>query len=96
MSDVIEAAVEALKTRIGTGFEDGTAKFVIEREGAIVIDGAGVRAADEAADVTLSASADTFERMLSGALDPASAFMSGKLSVEGDMALAMKLAGALA
>lgn len=96
MSDVIQTAVDALKTRIGDGFDSGTAKFVIEDEGAIVIDGEGVRAGDDEADVTLSASADTFEAILSGDLNPTSAFMSGKLSVDGDMGLAMKLGSALA
>ncbi len=96
MSDVINAAVDALKSRIGDGFEAGTAKFVIEDEGAIVIDGEGVRAGDDEADVTMTASADTFEAILSGDLNPTSAFMAGKLSVDGDMGLAMKLGSALA
>jgi len=96
MSDVIQNAVDALSARIGDGFDGGTAKFVIEGEGAVVIDADGVRAGDEAADVTLTAAADVFEQILSGDLDPTSAFMSGKLAVEGDMGLAMKLGGALA
>ncbi|WP_397543265.1 SCP2 sterol-binding domain-containing protein [Roseovarius salis] len=91
MSDVIKGAVEALSAKIQGGFEDGTAKFVIEGEGAIVIDGDGVRAGDDEADVTLTAEAGTFEQMLEGDLDPTAAFMSGKLSVDGDMGLAMKL-----
>ena len=96
MTDVIQKAVDALSARIGDGFDGGTAKFVIEGEGAILIDADGVRAGDEAADVTLTAAADVFEQILAGDLDPTSAFMSGKLSVEGDMGLAMKLGGALA
>lgn len=38
MSDVIKAAVEALSKRMAEGFSDGVAKFVIEGEGAIMID----------------------------------------------------------
>lgn len=95
MSDVIRTALDALKTRIGDGFTDGTAKFVIEDEGAILIDGAGVRAGDEPADVTLTASVDTFEQILAGDLDPTTAFMSGRLGIDGDMGLAMKLGSAL-
>ncbi len=96
MSEVIDAAVEALSGKIQGGF-DGTAKFVIEGEGAIVIDSEGVRAADEdaEADVTLTAAADVFQAILSGETNPTAAFMSGQLRVDGDMGQAMKLGSAL-
>ena len=96
MSDVIDSAVAALKPKVGEGFDDGTAKFVIEGECAIMIDDKGVREGDEEADVTLTAEAETFQAILEGDLDPTSAFMSGKLSVDGDMGLAMKLGSVLA
>lgn len=95
MSDVIDAAVAALTEKLSGGF-DGSAKFVIEGEGAIMLDSDGVRAADEDADVTLSADADTFREILGGDLNPTSAFMSGRLKVDGDMGAAMRLGGALA
>ena len=99
MSKVIDGAVEALAARLAGGFE-GVAKFVIPGEGAIMVDGAGVRAAkegaaDEEADVTLTASVEVFEQMLAGDLSAAGAFMSGKLTVDGSMGLAMKLGAAL-
>ncbi|MEL7026464.1 MAG: SCP2 sterol-binding domain-containing protein [Pseudomonadota bacterium] len=94
MSDVIAAAVEALSGKLSDGF-DGIAKFVIEDEGAIMVDGDGVRAADDDAEVTLTASADVFQSILSGDLDATSAFMSGQLSVDGDMGAAMRLGSAL-
>ena len=50
---------------------------------------------DDAADVTLSADADTFQGILSGDVNPTSAFMTGKLSVDGDMGAAMKLGSLL-
>ncbi len=95
MSDVIDQAVDALNAKMGADGFDGTAKFDIEGEGAIVIDANGARAADDDADVTLSASADTFKAILDGEQNPTSAFMTGKLAVDGDMGLAMKLAGVL-
>lgn len=97
MSEAITGAVAALNDRIGGGFE-GAAKFVIRGEGAIVIGPQGVApAAEEAeADVTLTADLATFRAIFEGALSPTAAFMSGRLRVEGDMGLAMKLAGALA
>ena len=94
MSDVIEAAVAALNEKMDGGF-DGVAKFVIEDEGAIMVDGDGARAADDEAAVTLTASAETFQSILSGDLNPTSAFMQGELSVDGDMGLAMQLGAVL-
>lgn len=95
MSDVILAAVAALKEKLSGGF-DGVAKFVIPGEGAIMLDGSGVRAADEDAEVTLTADADTFRAILAGELNPTAAFMTGKLSVDGDMGMAMRLGSVLA
>ncbi len=95
MSDVIEAAVAALNEKLGGQGFDGTAKFVIEGEGSIVIDEAGARAGDDEADVTMTASTDTFRAILDGDLNPTAAFMSGKLSVDGSMGQAMKLGAVL-
>ncbi len=95
MSNVIDAAVKALSDKISGGF-DGVAKFEITGEGGIIIDADGVRAGDDEADVTLSADTDTFQAIMSGDLNATSAFMTGKLSVDGDMGLAMKLGSLLA
>jgi putative sterol carrier protein len=95
MSNVVTAAVKALNDKLdGNGF-DGVAKFEIEDEGAILIDETGARAGDDAADVTLSASADTFQDILTGNLDATSAFMTGRLKLDGDMGLAMRLGSVL-
>jgi len=95
MSDMITSAVAALTEKLSGGF-DGSAKFVIEDEGAITVDSDGVRAADDDADVTLTADADTFQAIIDGEMDPTSAFMQGRLTVDGDMGAAMKLGSALA
>ena len=91
---MMEKAVSAINAKVQGGF-DGSVKFVIEGEGAILLDSQGARVSDDAAEVTLTADQDTFEAILDGDLDPTSAFMSGKLSIDGDMGQAMKLAGAL-
>ena len=96
MSDVINEAVTALNAKMGDGGFDGTAKFDIEGEGAVTMDANGARAGDEETDVTLSADAETFQSILSGDTNPTAAFMTGKLKVDGDMGMAMKLAAALA
>jgi len=93
---VLDEAVAALAAKLGGGF-DGSAKFVIAGEGAVIVDGAGVRAAADGddADVTMTADTDTFQDILSGNLNPTAAFMSGKLTLDGDMGTAMKLGSAL-
>ncbi len=96
MTDIVPHAIAALNEKLAGQSFDGTAKFEIEGEGSVVIDAAGARASDEATDVTLSADVDTFQAMMSGETNPTSAFMTGKLRVEGDMGMAMKLASVLA
>ncbi len=95
MSDVIEKAVAALNEKIEGGF-DGLAKFVIGDEGSVMIDADGARAGDDDADVTLTADTDVFQAILEGETNPTAAFMTGKLKVDGDMGMAMKLASTLA
>ena len=96
MSEIISAAVAALNAKMGGEGFDGIAKFEIEDEGALIIDEAGARAGDDEADVTLSASADVFQSIMEGTLDPTGAFMSGQLKIDGDMGAAMRLAQVLA
>jgi len=93
MSDVITAAVAALSARVSSF--DGVAKFVIPGEGAIMIDADGVRAGDDPADVTLTASTEVFRAILEGEMNPTAAFMTGKLSVDGNMGMAMQLGSVL-
>ncbi len=95
MSDVIEHAVTALNEKLTGGAFDGSAKFVIEGEGAIMLDADGARAGDEDAEVTMTADTDTFREILDGSLNPTAAFMSGRLKIDGDMGAAMRLAPAL-
>ena len=45
----------------------------------------------EDADVTISTSEETFEKITSGEQNATSAYMTGKLKVKGDMGAAMKL-----
>ncbi|PJE31007.1 SCP-2 sterol transfer family protein [Pseudooceanicola antarcticus] len=97
MSEVISAAVAALNEKLSGEDMDFTAKFAIEDEGEIFVSSEGARPAEEGdeADVTLSADVETFQDMLSGDLNPTTAFMTGKLSVDGDMGAAMKLGSVL-
>jgi putative sterol carrier protein len=94
MSDILNHAIAALSAKLSDGFE-GTAKFEIKGEGSIVIDENGVREGDDDTDVTMIASAETFQGILEGDINPTMAFMTGKLKIEGNMGMAMKLGAAL-
>lgn len=95
MSEVIEKAVAALTEKMGGTAFDGCVKFEIEDVGSIIVDGDGVRAGDDEADCTLTASVETFEGIMDGSTNPTAAFMTGQLSVDGDMGQAMKLGAIL-
>lgn len=47
--------------------------------------------ASESPRMTVRASADDFSSMIKGALNPMQAFMMGKIKIQGDTGLAMKL-----
>ena len=66
-------------------------------DGVILLDGANslVSDADQPADTTIKVSWDDWNAMATGALDGMTAFMTGKLKVEGDMSNAMQLQGVL-
>jgi putative sterol carrier protein len=67
-------------------------------KGVIMLDGVGsqVTEDDGAADTTIKIAWADWEALSAGQLDPMTAFMMGKLSVEGDMSNAMQLQGVLA
>jgi putative sterol carrier protein len=66
-------------------------------EGALMLDGQAnqVTEQDGPADTTIKVSWADWELMSSGQLDGMTAFMQGKLKVEGDMSAAMQLQGVL-
>ncbi|MCI4664276.1 MAG: SCP2 sterol-binding domain-containing protein [Neomegalonema sp.] len=100
MSDVIETAIAALKEKLGDADLGGKAKFEIEGQGAVIVDGSqmppSIAAGDGDADVTISAEAELLADLMKGEIDPTAAYMSGKLKIDGDMGFAMKLAQMLA
>lgn len=95
MSNILSAAVGTLSKKLGDATLQGSAKFIIENEGSLIVDAAGVRASEDEADVSLIADSETFQGILCGELNATSAFMSGRLSIEGDMRTAMQLASLL-
>lgn len=75
----------------------------IEASYVFAIDGAGtwtvkvedgkvaVSEGDHGGDCTISASEETFEKIVDGRQNPVTAYMTGKIKVKGDMSAAMKL-----
>jgi putative sterol carrier protein len=71
-----------------------TVKFATD-QGVVYIDGnanpPAVSNDDKAADCTIKMDFGDFADLIGGKLDGMSAFMTGKLKIEGDMGVAMKL-----
>jgi putative sterol carrier protein len=74
-----------------------TVKLDFGDEGTILMDGKNNTVTEEsgAADTTIRISWDDWQAMAAGQLDGMTAFMTGKLKVEGDMSNAMQLQGVL-
>jgi putative sterol carrier protein len=69
-----------------TGEDAGTYYVAVSDSGVSVVQGAAKNAG-----VTISMLAEDFKALAEGSLNPMSAFMGGKLTVTGDMSLALKL-----
>ena len=65
--------------------------------GAVMLDGVANQVSEDAgaADTTIKVAWADWEALSSGQLDPMTAFMQGKLKIEGDMSTAMQLQGVL-
>lgn len=95
--DPLTQALEKLREKTGGGaLEAGSVKFDFTDLGALRMDENGAALDDGSdADCTISADLDTFKAMFDGELSPTSAFMTGKIKVDGDMGVAMKAASLL-
>ena len=66
---------------------DGEGQWHVDvRDGALSVTPGGGDA-----DATISASSETFEKIIAGEQNPTTAYMTGKLKIKGDMGAAMKL-----
>lgn len=96
MSEILDKAIAALTEKLGSADIGSVVKFAIDGVGEVIVDGTqsppAISAGDGAADVTIGAAPDVFQDMLAGQIDPTGAYMSGKLRIDGDMGVAMKLA----
>ena len=93
------------KSEMATRLKDANAylpgkrvKLDFGSDGAVMLDGVGqtVTEDDGPADTTIKVAWSDWQDMADGKLDGMTAFMQGKLAVEGDMSNAMQLQGVLA
>ncbi len=95
-----QETVAMLQRKVGGTKLEGTAVYQFCLSGknggdfyAEVVDGEGeVREGlAESPSITISMSDNDFDALIAGKLNAVTAFMSGKISIQGDMMLAMKL-----
>ena len=98
MADSTKDFFEALPGRVDESKTAGmNNSYVFEIEGAgtwlvSVEDGrVSVTEGEGEADCRISATEENFGKMVSGDLNPTTAYMTGKLKIKGDMGAAMKL-----
>ncbi len=96
----LEEITKAVTERVGTDSGLGASiKFAFEDESCVFVDASKVpnevSNENNDADCTIRISIEDFQTMMAGELDATMAYMTGKLKVEGDMAVAMKLSSVL-
>jgi putative sterol carrier protein len=98
MAETVQEFFAGLASRADTSKTAGmTNSYLFDIEGAgqwrVEVDDGAVSVAEGGgdADVTISASEETFQRIIAGEQNPTSAYMTGKLKIKGDMGAAMKL-----
>ena len=92
----LQSITEAMRQKRGEDSGLGASlKFDCGADGLIVIDGSVVpntiSNSDRETDCTIGITIENLQALLDGELNGVSAFMSGKIKVEGDMSVAMKL-----
>ena len=70
MSEALQTAAAALRDKFADADFEGSVKFDIEDEGVILVIDGEPRMEDGDADVTISASLDTFREIFDGELSP--------------------------
>ncbi len=96
----LESTTQELRAKVGEDSGLGaTVKFVFEDGSVIFLDGAStpnrVSNEDREADCTIGLTLADFESIRAGEMDAMTAFMMGKLKVQGDMSIATRLSSLL-
>ena len=95
----LETITEKMRERVGAGGSLGKSVKFDFGDGVVRIDDSAKPAVvdnqDVPTDCTVKVSASDFEDIAAGKTNPQMAFMTGKLKVEGDMSVALKLGSIL-
>jgi putative sterol carrier protein len=98
MADVVQEFFATLESKADAAKTAGMSNsYVFDIEGAgqwkVDVDDGKVAVTEGGgdADVVISTSQETFEKIVAGDVNPTSAYMTGKLKIKGDMGAAMKL-----
>ena len=98
MADGVREFFDTLSSRADSSKTAGMSNsYVFDIEGAgqwkVDVDDGTVTVTEGGgdADVTISSSEETFQKIIAGEQNPTSAYMTGKLKIKGDMGAAMKL-----
>lgn len=90
MNVLLNDALLALQKAFPDGFETSV-NFDITDLGILTLDSAGARLGKGNSETTLSADLETFAKVMSREEDPATLYFSGRLKVEGDLGIAIRL-----
>lgn len=97
----LEKITEEIRGKLSFGVPiSGRIRLDFGEDGCVFVDSSGSQAivnndAEGDADTVLSCDMAVFKQIAAGTQDPTMAFMMGKLKVQGDMGLAMKLSALL-
>ena len=98
MAQSVREFFETLEERVDPAKAAGmSSSYLFDIDGAgrwrVDVENGSARVTEGAEDAacTISASEETFQRIVDGELNPTTAYMTGKLKVAGDMGAALKL-----
>ena len=91
MNDILEKTKILMDEKVAATDFEGTVKFDIEDVGVLRVTAQGATLEDGEADVIVTANIETLKDLFKGKLSPTSAFVSGRVGIEGDMGIAVRL-----